>query len=153
MLSAYFGFLKDPFSSTADPAFFIAHSSIKEAVGSLLFSQLSQRKGLTLITGEAGVGKTTLLSNILEQERADDSSVYLCCGENWSFATLLERWSDELGIPDQVSVQEAQIHAVIDFLSARSQEGSPVSALLLDRAENLTDDALEGLAELSKIES
>jgi type II secretory pathway predicted ATPase ExeA len=153
MLSAYFGFQKDPFSSTADSAFFIAHSSIKEAVGSLLFSQLSQRKGLTLITGEGGVGKTALLSSILEQDRAEGSSIYLSCGEDWSFGTLLERWSDELGIRDQVSVQEARIHAVIDFLSARSQQGNPVSTLLLDQAENLTDDALEGLTEFSKIES
>ena len=153
MLSAYFGFQKDPFSSTADPAFFVAHSSIKEAVGSLLFSQLSQRKGLTLITGEAGAGKTALLSNILDQDRANNCSVYLSCGEGWTFAILLERWSDELGIRDQVSVQEARVHAVIDFLSARAQQGHPISILLLDQAENLTDDALEGLTKFSKIES
>ena len=153
MPSAHFGIQKDLFCSAADPASFVAHSSIKEVVGSLLFSQLSRRKGITLITGEPGVGKTALLSSMLEQGRAEAGGVYLSCGENWTFATLLERWSDALGIRDQVSAQEARIHAVIDFLSVRAGQGNPVSTLLLDQAENLTDDALEGLSEVSRTES
>ena len=55
-----------PFNITADPHFFFEGFSHKEALAALLYG-IQERKGIILITGEVGTGKTTLCKALLNK--------------------------------------------------------------------------------------
>ena len=50
---------------TADPRFLLANQTHREALAGLSYGIL-QRKGLIVLTGDAGTGKTTLISRLME---------------------------------------------------------------------------------------
>src|SRR5438445_12101787 len=65
MYYQFFGLKKEPFSMTPDPAFLFLTAVHREALAGLTYSILS-RKGFVVLTGDAGTGKTTLLTRILQ---------------------------------------------------------------------------------------
>ena len=65
------GFEQEPFSTTADPAFMYASSEHREALLRLMLS-LRQRRGLNVIVGDIGVGKTTLCRKLYTEIARED---------------------------------------------------------------------------------
>ena len=57
---AFLGLSENPFKATPDSRFFFLSESHREALSSIIYG-INGRKGFILITGEAGVGKTSLL--------------------------------------------------------------------------------------------
>src|SRR5215469_18245501 len=64
MYNEFFGIQKDPFSLTPDPSFLFLTDQHREALSGLTLALL-QRKGLVVLSGEVGTGKTTLLARML----------------------------------------------------------------------------------------
>ena len=65
MYHQFFRLQKEPFSMTPDPALLYLTVAHREALAGLSYSILS-RKGFVVLTGDAGTGKTTLLSRIFQ---------------------------------------------------------------------------------------
>ncbi|MBU2251145.1 MAG: AAA family ATPase, partial [Candidatus Omnitrophica bacterium] len=61
-----YGLKKTPFNITSDPHFFFESLPHKEALASLFYG-IQERKGIILITGEVGTGKTTLCKVLLKK--------------------------------------------------------------------------------------
>ena len=57
-----------PFDLTANPRFLFLASGHREALSNLQYG-VEANKGITLLLGEAGTGKTTLIRAALEQQR------------------------------------------------------------------------------------
>jgi type II secretory pathway predicted ATPase ExeA len=69
MYESFFGLSARPFELTADPRFFFETPQHREALTALRYG-LEARKGLIVLTGEAGTGKTTVLrAAMAEQEQ------------------------------------------------------------------------------------
>src|ERR1700758_3321005 len=64
MYQRFFGFRELPFELTPNPKFLFLTSSLREALSNLEYG-LSAANGITLLIGEAGTGKTTLLRKAL----------------------------------------------------------------------------------------
>jgi general secretion pathway protein A len=64
MYKDFFGLQKLPFNLTPDPAFLYLPSKHREALAGLTYAIMG-RKGFVVLTGDAGTGKTTLLTRIL----------------------------------------------------------------------------------------
>src|SRR5215469_5029861 len=64
MYNEFFGIQKDPFGLTPDPSFLFLTDQHREALSGLTLALL-HRKGLVVLSGEIGTGKTTLLARIL----------------------------------------------------------------------------------------
>jgi general secretion pathway protein A len=62
----FFQLQREPFYITPDPAFFFPSPGHREALAALLYG-VEQRKGFIAVTGEVGVGKTTILRAFLER--------------------------------------------------------------------------------------
>src|SRR4030095_12409827 len=60
----YFGLREEPFTDVPDPQFFYANSTYQKAYTALL-AGIRDRKGLLLLTGEAGTGKNSLLRRLV----------------------------------------------------------------------------------------
>ncbi|MBI5415307.1 MAG: ATPase, partial [Candidatus Omnitrophica bacterium] len=64
MYKEFYHLRENPFNVTSDPDFFFSSAHHLEAFSHLLYG-IQQRKGIIVITGEIGTGKTTLCRMLL----------------------------------------------------------------------------------------
>ncbi len=77
MYESFYGLSELPFELTANPKFLFLNASQREALSILQYGLFSA-KSLTVLIGEAGTGKTTLIQAALESDRCRDvRGVYL----------------------------------------------------------------------------
>ncbi len=151
MYAAFFGLERLPFDGSPDPFFLFASPAHKEAMAAIACG-LEMGKGLTLITGEVGLGKTTLLRAYLaEVDRARFDVLYLF-HPRITFDELLELIAAEIGAPPATSeysrLGRVQQHLVERYVAARRR-----LVVVVDEAQRLSRDTLEGLRLLSNLES
>src|SRR5918996_6581229 len=60
----HFGFRETPFGVTPDPRLFYSHPIYVQALAALVYG-IQDKKGLMLVTGEVGMGKTILLRMLM----------------------------------------------------------------------------------------
>lgn len=152
MLTEDFGFAREPFAIKPDPELVFSHVAFRKVCADILVSHLSQRRGLVLITGAPGVGKSTLLLKLLADRQIAQSCVYLSCRASPSFEVLVDWWCGALGIAEESDEHEARARALVDFLTQHQCNGGS-SALLLDDADHLDQVTLDSLRRLAELES
>lgn len=146
----YFGFHKKPFSLTPDPRFLYANPAYEEAYANLLYG-IRERKGFIVLTGEVGTGKTTLLQKLMENLEETTQFVFFY-NTTLTFEELLDFTCEELGLAVHSGGRLQKIQALNHFLIAQLEQGHTV-ALLIDEAQNLSEEALENLRLLSNLET
>lgn len=146
----HFGFRESPFNLTPDPRFFYATPAYREAYATLRYG-VEARKGFVLISGEAGTGKTTLLRMLMQQA---DSSIHTAfiCNPPGSFTELLRVIMNELELPEPSNDRVTVTAQFNDYLLDQLKQDHIVS-LLVDEAQNLSQEMLEELRLLSNFET
>src|SRR5262249_23831486 len=76
MYARHFGLQAEPFGLTPDPSFLYLSPSHAEALAGLKVA-LTDCRGLTVMTGEIGTGKTTLLYTLLAQLGTEVRTAYI----------------------------------------------------------------------------
>ncbi len=150
MYNGYFGFREMPFNVTADPRYFYTNPVYQEAYASLLYG-IRGRKGFIVLTGEVGTGKTTLLRKLMNNPEKNVRLVFFY-NTTLTFEELVSFTCEELALPVKSGVRLQKIQALNEFLVAQSKKEGTV-VLLVDEAQNLTDDVLENLRLLSNLET
>ena len=143
---------KNPFHITPDPEFLFLSSSHKEASASLIYG-IEERKGFIAITGEIGVGKTTILRSYLESADPQKLKVVYIFNSMLPFESLLKQIFNELGLVaaegDDVPEMVSHLHR---FLIEEYKHDRNV-ALIIDEAQNMPVETLENLRMLSNLET
>ena len=67
MYEQFFGFRERPFDLTPNPRFLVLTEAHREALSNLEYA-IASRKGITLLIGEAGSGKTTLIRAAIDHQ-------------------------------------------------------------------------------------
>ena len=67
MYESFFGFGERPFDLTPNPRYLVLTDAHREALSNLEYA-IASRKGVTLLLGEAGTGKTTVIRTALERQ-------------------------------------------------------------------------------------
>jgi type II secretory pathway predicted ATPase ExeA len=150
MYTSYFGFREKPFHVTPDPRFFYTNPVYQEAYATLLYG-VRERKGLIVLTGEVGTGKTTLLRKLMDNS-GELSASFFCYNTNLTFEELLTFICNEFALPGEGKGQLAKIQALSDFLIEQLKRGR-TAALLVDEAQNSSEEVLENLRLLSNLET
>lgn len=150
MYNEYFGFREKPFNVTPDPRYFYTNPVYQEAYANLLYG-IQERKGFIVLAGEVGTGKTTLLRRLMSQLEESVRFVFFY-NTTLSFEELVSFACDELGLTVKGNGRLQKIQALNEFLTEQSRQGGTV-VLLIDEAQNLTDDVLENLRLLSNLET
>lgn len=140
----------DPFALTPDPAFLYLSDCHAEALAGLKLG-LWERRGLLVMTGEVGTGKTTLLYSLLSQLEGDVETAYLS-NTLLSFEEILHSALTDFGIFCESRERLDLIEALNGFLKTCANAGKTV-ALVIDEAQNLSDEAFEGLRLLLNFET
>ena len=78
MYESFFGLVSRPFDLTPDPRYLFLTPSHREALSSLEYG-ISARTGVTVLVGEAGTGKTTLIRATLDARELSRDEV-----DSWS---------------------------------------------------------------------
>jgi general secretion pathway protein A len=134
MYTNYFGFREKPFNITSDPRTFYTNSTYQRAYANLLY-EVCERKGLAVLTGEVGTGKTTLLRRLMQNLENTVRFVFFYYTTQ-TFDDLLDFILNDLGVSGQAEGYMEKIEALKAFLIEQLREGQPI-ALLIDEAQNL----------------
>jgi general secretion pathway protein A len=150
MYNRYFGFRESPFSVTPDPRFFYSNPVYLEAYASLRYG-IEAKKGFTMITGEVGTGKTTLLRRLLHNLEHTVHSVFIF-NTYLTFPELLQVTLHGLGLAPKDTSKVTMLQQLNDYLIKQLEQGHTVAALI-DEAQNLSDEVLEDLRLLTNLET
>ncbi len=149
MYKEFFGLEDTPFTLTPDPRFIVFTPSYNEVLASLYYG-LENAKGLIVLTGEVGTGKTTALRWIL---RRLDSSVLAAYVFNprLSIDEFYHHVTQMLGIKDWTNKAEllTQMGKVLEDRHRRGLR----TVLIIDEAHELSDFVLEEIRLLMNFES
>jgi len=166
----YYGLDREPFHITPDPYFFYLSPSHKESYASLIYG-LKNRKGFISLTGEVGLGKTTVIRTFLKKwsNRSKIKTVFVF-NSNLSFKGLLLTIYSELGLdlPEALvsrATSPGTLHStpveddafelvrrLHSFLVQEYENGYNV-ILVIDDAQNMPQATLENLRMLSNLET
>ncbi len=150
MYESYFGLRTAAFTLAPDPRFYYANSLYEEVYAVLRYG-IEAKKGLAVITGEPGTGKTTLLRMLMRNLEVTVHAVFPFY-PYLTFTELLRPTLTNLGLAkqngDRLTMMEEFHHYLIE-----QHENGHIVCLLIDEAQNLSDQALEGLRLLSNLET
>ena len=151
-----FGLDKEPFSTSPDPSFFYQARDHKAALYRLLIA-LRLKRGLSLILGDVGTGKTTLsrrLYQIISQDPAFDFYIILnpvFQSEKEFLAKLAELF--RLEVPREGFSVSDYLNAIEKKLLEANVNGQRTVVILIDEAQKLDKPALEILRTLLNYET
>jgi general secretion pathway protein A len=150
MYGKHFGLVELPFSVTPDPRFSYNNSLYREAFASLRYG-IETRKGFIVVTGEAGTGKTTLLRRLMRSVEATVHTAFIF-NTHLSFTELLRLVLNDLGIASSARDKMTLMAQLNDYLIEQLEKDHIVS-VLVDEAQELSDEMLEELRLLSNLET
>jgi general secretion pathway protein A len=152
MYERFYGLSELPFELTADPRFLFLTKGQREALSNLQYGLLSARS-LTLLIGEAGTGKTTLIQAALASQRCRHvRCIYLNNPvlRTDDFIRLLALKFD-LG-PESGESKSLLLERLERVLRERYAAGV-TTALVIDEAQSLSVELLEEIRLLANIET
>lgn len=150
MYEEYFGFNTRPFSITPDPRFFYDTQSYREAFAAVRYG-IEARKGLIVITGEAGTGKTRLVKDFLQRAEVKIRTAFIT-NPKLTATEFLPFVLNDLRIAPSTQDRGALTLQLKEYLVEQFKRHLRV-ALLVDEAQQLSNEVLEELRLLSNLET
>lgn len=150
MYESFYGFSEKPFSLLPDPTFLFLSAKHQKALTMLQFGMMNQA-GFTVITGEIGSGKTTLIRQLLS-EIGEDVTVGLVSNTHKSFGELLQWVLLAFGLEYRDKKKVELYQTLADFI-VKEYSDDRRTVLIIDEAQNLDVEALEELRMLSNMNS
>ncbi len=147
----FYALREQPFGPSPDPRFIYGTSSHRRAAELLRFG-VENQLGFSTLVAEPGLGKTTLLFELLEsyQNLANAAFVFSTQG---SGVELLRHILLELRVPDvEFETDTIRLHKCFTELVASRAKARPI-LIVVDESQNLSDEALEALRLLSDFET
>lgn len=150
MYQAFYGLTEAPFDITPNPRFLFYSAKHREAFNHLLYG-IRERKGFVQLTGEVGAGKTTLCRAALEQLDQHYTTA-LILNPIMSAEELMRAIGFEYGLPVNGLDKLTTVAVINNFLLDQAQRGKE-TVLIIDEAQDLTDELLEQVRLLSNLET
>jgi type II secretory pathway predicted ATPase ExeA/phage tail protein X len=150
MLLSYYGFRESPFGVTPDPRYLYASETHREALAALLYG-ISSGLGFMALTAIPGMGKTTLLFQVLNSIRQNTVSAFLFQPVSTPIE-LLRALLAELGASN-TSGDLVELQRQLNEILVKHYESGKRLVVVIDEAQNLNDDVLEQVRMLSNFET
>ncbi|MEM9207985.1 MAG: AAA family ATPase [Pseudomonadota bacterium] len=152
MYTSFFGLNEKPFAITPDPRYLFMSERHGEGLAHLLYG-VTDSGGFIQLTGEVGTGKTTLVRTLLGQ-LPNEVDVALILNPQVTVLEFLQAICRELGValPADRDSPMALVDALNRFLLDAHARGRRI-ILLVDEAQNLSEEVLEQLRLLTNLET
>jgi type II secretory pathway predicted ATPase ExeA len=150
MYEEYFGLECRPFDLSPDPRFMFMTQQHSRALANIKFA-LMNRDSFVIISGEIGIGKTTILNAVLDNLGPEYVTAKLT-HTTLSHIELLQALLSEFGMPNYSKKKVLLLDTLRDFFLQQNKKGKHV-VIIVDEAQNLSSPALEELRLLSCIDN
>lgn len=150
MYESYFSLRENPFGTTPDPKFLYKGKAHREALAYLAYG-VFRKKGFLALTGEVGIGKTTIIRAFI-QTFHPCLEVAFILNTKVDFREMLYMLLTDFGVDITNDSKVAMLASLNKYLIDRYAENrNPL--LIIDEAQNLTPEVLEELRMLSNLET
>lgn len=150
MYEAFYGFDVLPFTNTPNARFFYQSEQHAEALAKLVYT-VQNRRGIALVTGQIGCGKTMLIRAMM-QRLGKHASMALINNTRVNGEQLLRLICSELGLKLSGGDKSDILTALRRFAQSEHQQGRTV-AIVIDEAQALPVEAFEELRLLTNLEN
>ena len=151
MYEQYYGLRERPFDLSPNPRFLFLSRGHKEALTHLRYG-LNGRPGLTVLVGEAGTGKTTLVRAALQSVGTGESRVVHLSNPTLTRSEFYEYLASGFGFSSEAASSKTTfIRELADGLTGAAGS-SGVLALVVDEAQSIPHALLEEIRLLTNTE-
>jgi len=152
MYEAFFGLDSRPFDLTPDPRYLFLTPSHREALSNLEYG-ISARTGVTVLVGEAGTGKTTLIRATLDgRDQAKTKTIYMN-NPTLTRSEFLEFMAAEFQLPSQAADSKTRLLRDLEDVLLEMLNADITPALIIDEAHSLPYELLEEIRLLANIDT
>jgi general secretion pathway protein A len=152
MYEAFYGLKERPFELVPNPRFLFLTPRQREALSNLQYG-LTTPRGLTLMIGEAGTGKTTLMQAALAEMSPNTVKVVLMSNPTLTRSEFYEFLARAFGLSQAASDSKARFLVELKNQLLERQQAGVISALVIDEAQSIPFELLEEIRLLSNIET
>jgi len=152
MYLRHFGLRELPFELTPNPRFLFMTTQHREALANLQYG-LSTAKAVTLLIGEAGTGKTTLLRAALESEICRHVRCVHLTNPCLSRDEFIETLARAFGLTQPAFTSKSSLLSELEVKLKERRARGETTALVVDEAQRLTPELLEEIRLLANIET
>jgi general secretion pathway protein A len=151
MYKEFFGLRANPFNVNPDPRYLFLTRHSEEALACLTYG-IQSRKGFVLLTGEVGTGKTTLINKLMEWLRLQQVSTAFIFNSRLNVPQFMDYMMADFGIPCDSRAKSQVLLRLYNWLLDRYRAGE-TAVLIVDEAQNLSDEVLEEIRMLTNLET
>ena len=151
MYKEFYGLRANPFNVNPDPRYLFLTRHTEEALACLTYG-IQSRKGFVLLTGEVGTGKTTLINKLLEWLRLQQVATAFIFNSRLNTPQFLDYMMADFGIPCDSKAKSQILLRLYNWLLDRYRAGE-TAVLIVDEAQNLSDEVLEEIRMLTNLET
>ncbi len=148
----HFGLTQDPFSNEPDLRFFFESGSHLDAQRRVERG-LRQHKGLTLLTGDGGMGKTLLARRVLDalEEEVFEAALLVMLPGAADAKSILQRFARQLGCEAPAEDRAGLLSQIYEQLAIVREDGRH-AVLMIDDAQLMTPEVFAELSGLLNLE-
>jgi general secretion pathway protein A len=151
MYKSFYNLQRNPFEITPDPSFLFPTVRHNEALASLYYGVTAHR-GVVVLTGEVGTGKTLILRSLLGLLQRRDVAFALIFNPRLSPLEFMRYILRDFGLPVGDKAKDELIHILNNFLLQRHQN-KLTTILVVDEAHHLSAEILEEIRLLTNLET
>src|SRR6202453_2794310 len=151
MYNSFFKLQSSPFGTSPDPRFLYMMPHTREALACLEYG-ISARKGFTVLTGEVGTGKTTLLRRALSSFSNRRVSTAFVFNPRLDTLDFLEFVLTDFGIVPATRTKAGMLLQLNRWLIERFRM-EETCVFVVDEAQNLSWELLEEIRLLTNLET
>ena len=152
MYERFFGLRERPFDLTPNPRYLYLTGKHREALSNLQYG-ITGRKGITLLVGEAGTGKTTLVRAAIEAISGPAMRCVYLSNPVLTRTEFYEILASKFGLSERAAASKARfLFELEESILARHQAGG-TTALIIDEAQSLPHELMEEVRLLANFET
>jgi general secretion pathway protein A len=147
----FYGLTARPFDLSPDPRFLVVTEVHQEALSNLQYA-IASRKGITLLVGDAGTGKTTVIRAAIETQPERVHCVHLH-NPALTKAEFVEMLAAQFSLSDKARASKTELLIELEELLKQRREGGETTVLVVDEAQSLPYELLDEIRLLTNIET
>ena len=152
MYERFYGLSVRPFDLTPNPRFLYLTDGHREALSSLQYG-ITRRRGVTLLIGEAGTGKTTIVRAALEAVAGPSTHLVYLSNPALSRAEFYEFLAARFGFESHAGQSKARFLLDLERTVLARHAAGGVTALIIDEAQSLPHELIEEVRLLANVET
>jgi general secretion pathway protein A len=152
MYEAFYGFRERPFDLTPNPRFLLLTGKHREALSNLQYG-LTSRRGLTLLVGDAGTGKTTLIRAVIQDFEKQGAIIAYLNNPTLTRPEFYEFLTRAFDLSAKASSSKSTLLSELAHVLEQRRTAGLLTGLVIDEAQAMPDDLLEEVRLLANIET